>query len=483
MAETTQSQIRAQAGPQEAFLASPADLVIYGGAAGGGKSFALLLEPLRHVRNPQFNAVIFRRTSVQVRNPGGLWDESMKLYPLCGATPREYVLEWQFPSGATVKFAHMEHEKNRLDWQGAQIPLIAFDELTHFTRDQFFYMLSRNRSTSGVRPYMRATCNPTPDDDPVGGWVHELMGWYIGEDGYALLERSGVLRWFVVVSDELRWADDPAALRAQYPGSEPKSFTFILSSVFDNQILLRADPGYLANLMALPLVDRERLLGDQRRGGNWKIKPASGKVFNRAWVVVLDAAPPSTGSSARDVRFWDFAATEKKLASADPDWTVGLRLRQAQTPGGGRLFVVVDVVRVRAAPAELKRLVLATAAQDGPNVAVRWEIEPGSSGKFVNADLVQMLAGYDARGVLPAGDKVQRAAPMAAQALAGNLALVRAEWNQAFLAELHGFPDVAHDDQVDALSGAGAALLALGPVTAAAQVVSREAARELFGSG
>ena len=65
-------QIRAQAGPQEVFLASPADLVIYGGAAGGGKSFALLLEPLRHVRNGQFNAVIFRRTSVQMRNPGGL---------------------------------------------------------------------------------------------------------------------------------------------------------------------------------------------------------------------------------------------------------------------------------------------------------------------------------------------------------------------------------------------------------------------------
>ena len=103
-------------------MTSPADLVIYGGAAGGGKTYALLLEPLRHVSNGQFNAVIFRRTSVQVRNPGGLWDESMKIYPLVNAVPREYVLEWAFPSGATVKFAHMEHDKNRLDWQGSQVP-------------------------------------------------------------------------------------------------------------------------------------------------------------------------------------------------------------------------------------------------------------------------------------------------------------------------------------------------------------------------
>lgn len=304
------TSIRPQRGPQSAFLSSAADLVIYGGAAGGGKSFALLLEPLRHVRNPQFNAVIFRRTSVQVRNPGGLWDESMKLYPLLGGVPREYLLEWQFPSGATIKFAHMEHEKNRLDWQGSQLPLIAFDELTHFTRPQFTYMLSRNRSLCGVRPYMRATCNPVPDDDPIGGWVHEFMGWYIGDDGYALPDRSGIVRWFAVDNDELHWADSAAELHARYPGSAPKSFTFILSSVFDNKILLDADPGYLANLMALPLVDRERLLGDGTRGGNWKIKPSAGKVFDRGWFEIVAAAP----AAGRTVRFWDLAATEKTIA-------------------------------------------------------------------------------------------------------------------------------------------------------------------------
>ena len=121
-------EIRPQPGAQEAFLASEADIAFYGGAAGGGKTWALLLEPLRHAGNPNFGAVVFRRNSVQVRNEGGLWDESAKLYPLVGATPQESTLQWRFPSGAKLKFAHLEHEKTKLDWQGSQIPLIGFDE-------------------------------------------------------------------------------------------------------------------------------------------------------------------------------------------------------------------------------------------------------------------------------------------------------------------------------------------------------------------
>lgn len=439
------NSFRPQAGPQSAFLASPADLVIYGGAAGGGKSFALLLEPLRHVRNAQFNAVIFRRTSVQVRNPGGLWDESMKLYPRVGAKAREYLLEWQFPSGATVKFAHMEHEKNRLDWQGSQIPFIAFDEVVHFTRDQFFYMLSRNRSLCGVRPYIRATCNPTPDDDPVGGWVHEFVGWYLGEDGYALTARSGVVRWFVVVNDELRWADTADELRAHYPGSAPKSFTFILSSVFDNQILLAADPGYLANLMALPLVDRERLLGDGKRGGNWHIKPSAGKVFDRSWFEVVAAAP----DGGRTVRFWDLAATEKTLIKPDPDYTAGVLMRRV-----GNMYYILDAIAEQAAPGRIDTLLRNTASQDGAQVAVRFEREGGASGVRDARNTAALLAGFDVRAVAPQGDKITRAKPLAAQTEAGNVKLVRGAWNDRFLRTLHAFPDGAHDDEVDAAAGA-----------------------------
>ncbi len=452
--------LRPQTGPQEAFLSSGADLCIYGGAAGGGKTWALLLEPLRHVHNRQFACVIFRRTYPQVTNPGGLWDEAMRIYPHLGARPRQSDLTWVFPSGAQVRFAHLQHEGDKYNWQGAQIPLIGFDELTHFSRAQFLYLLSRNRSLSGVRPYMRATTNPDADS-----WVKELLAPWVDDEHPEFPFAPGAVRWFTVENDAVTWVGPDWR---DENGLAGKSLSFVPARVTDNRILLAENPEYLASLRALPLVEQRRLLH-----GDWKVRPAAGKVFNRAWFEVAEVAP----AGGQVVRFWDFAATAKKLASDDPDWTVGVKMRRHEG-----LFFVEDVVRVRAAWPEVKRLVRATATLDGLDVRVGWEIEPGASGKAVSAELVQALAGFDAHGVHPAGDKVQRASGMAAQTLGGHVRLVRGAWNSAYLAELHSFPDVDHDDQVDASSGAFNLLAGVTTVTsAAAAVTSERSVRELFG--
>jgi hypothetical protein len=276
-------EIGPQAGYQQMFMETSADIAIGGGAAGVGKTFALLLEFIRNTPISDFGGVIFRRTSPQIKSEGGLWDTSMQLYPLIGAEPRESDLTWKFPSGSKLKFSHLEYEKNVLDWQGSQIPFIGFDEITHFSKYMFFYLLSRNRSTCGVNPYVRATCNPDPDS-----WVAEFIEWWICQDeispmyGFPIPERAGVLRYFMKDGDNIVWGDSKAEVMerckhiigpmlANAPYIDPndliKSVTFIPGDIYDNKALLSANPAYLGNLMAQDEETKAQLLF-----GNWKVK-------------------------------------------------------------------------------------------------------------------------------------------------------------------------------------------------------------------
>lgn len=429
-----------QPGPQETFLASDADIVIFGGAAGGGKTWALLMQPLRHMGNSQFGGVIFRRTSPQIRNQGGLWDESTQIYPLLNAEPRQTVLEWRFPSGAKLKFAHLQYDLDVHDWQGAQVPFIGFDQLEHFSESQFWYMLSRNRSLCGVHPYVRATVNPDADS-----WVAKLIEWWIDQrTGFAIEERSGVVRWFTRVNNEIQWADTKEELQSDE--QEPKSLTFIPAKLSDNQILMQKDPGYLANLRALSLVDRERLLG-----GNWKIVATAGKIFNRAWFEIVDAVP----AGGKEVRFTDLAASEKKMTnkkpgqSSDPDYTASCKMRRV-----GDVYYILHATAEQMGPTAADRMMVNHASQDGIGCKQRWEEEGGASGVRDSAHITALLAGFDCKGVKPDGDKIVRAKPLAAQAEAGNVKLLRGDWNDRWLNHMHGQPELPHDDEMDAASGA-----------------------------
>lgn len=425
----------------------------------------MLAEPLRHVSNPLFSAIIFRRESPQITNEGGLRDESFKIYPQLGAKLRETDNRWTFPTQATVRFAHLQHDTDVLNWQGSQIPFIGFDELTHFEESQFFYMLSRNRSMSGVKPYVRATTNPDATS-----WVKRFLSPWI-DPTHPLHAESGEIRYMVRRENTIYWyttfeeatRENEILWSAQLkPENVIKTVTFVAARIYDNKILLSENPEYLGNLMALPLVERERLLN-----GDWNILPDAGKVFDRAWFEIVTAAPSGrvepipfylpraqAQQLSRDrqyeVRFWDFAASEKKTKGDDPDWTVGLKLRRIH----GKYYVM-DVIRVRATPGDVKTLMKNIASQDGLYCAIRWEEEGGSSGKFASTDLIEWMSGYDARGVRPQGDKVVRAQGASAQAEATNIKLILdKEWNEPFLTELHHFPDADHDDMVDALSGA-----------------------------
>jgi hypothetical protein len=106
------------------YCATECDLAYYGGSAGSGKSFILLLEVLRHIDDPHFRGVIFRRLTSDITKPGGLWEEAKDLWGPFGCEFKEVTLTAIFPSGARIKFSHMEREDDKKSWQGSQLTFV-----------------------------------------------------------------------------------------------------------------------------------------------------------------------------------------------------------------------------------------------------------------------------------------------------------------------------------------------------------------------
>ncbi len=430
-------------------MSTPADVCVYGGAAGGGKTYGLLLSPLRYKNVKGFRCTIFRKNYNQIFTQGGLWEEAQSLYSgIKGARKRMSDSSWLFDdkNGNTlgkVTFAHIERDEELEKWQGSQICEIGFDELTHFSENTFFFMLSRNRSACGVKPFVRATCNPDSDS-----WVAKFIEWWIDQDtGYPIPERSGAIRWMIRRDETIYWADRKEELWEQFnletdeEKSEPKSVTFIMSSVYDNKELLKVDPGYLANLKALSLIQRERLLK-----GNWKIRSAAGLFFKRTQLgEIFEKVPKDV---VRWVRCWDLAATEKN-EGGDPAYTAGVLIGKRKN---GR-YVIADVINKQMSASDVRKTIKLTAQADRATykrVRVRLPKDPGQAGKDQAESYIKYLAGFDVCAVAETGSKEARAEPMAAQWQAGNFDIVYGPWNEEYLLQLENFPDGKFKDMVDA---------------------------------
>lgn len=463
--------VRANSNPQEAFVKSKADIVVYGGSAGGGKTFGLIIDPLEHIGNPDFRAVIFRRTLDEITKPNGLWDEARKVYQGFGAKPNMKDLHWTFPSGARIQFDHIQYEETVEKYKSAQIDGIYYDQLETFSGKMFWYMMSRSRSVSGIEPYIRATANPDPDcflHDDGNGLGTGLISWWIDpKTGYAIPERDRQWRWFVNYEDKLYWGNTAQEVIDQMPESEkaecmPQSIQFIKATVYDNVTLLRTNPRYLGRLKGLQRIDRYRLLGHPTLGGNWNIKPQSGSYFQKSMFKIVRHIPAGI---TRKVRHWDLAAT-KKTASNDPDWTCGTLMGIDDL---GRIFIL-DQERFREGALEVERRIHNTAVNDGDLVQISIEQEGSASGVgWPTSIIAKALQGYIAKYHRPPGDKESRAKVLSSQAEIGNVFIYCSSmtdidmWIREFLNESELFPDATHDDRVDSACGAYERLLETPP--------------------
>jgi predicted phage terminase large subunit-like protein len=394
--------------------------VFYGGAAGGGKSDALLMAALQYVDVPGYAAILFRRTYTDLELPGGLLPRSHDWLGGTEARFNDRSHTWTFPSGATVSFGYLASALDKYRYKSAEFQFVGFDELTQFDEASYRYLFSRMRRPSTgplsrVPLRMRGASNP---GDVGHAWVKDRFLPKVVADPLTGVESTIVPR-------------DPDSHQVR---------VFVPARLSDNPHLDRE--AYMDNLRRLDPLEAARLAD-----GDWDATEL-GKLFGVGKARFLEARPSDVPKWAR---FWDFAATEAE-DGGDPDYTVGSLV--GRRPDAS--IVVADIVRGRWSPAVVEKVVRETAERDGIATVIRLEKEPGSAGKANVSHFVRrVLLGFDVKGEPATGAKEVRARALAAQWDAENVYLVRGPWNAAFVEELHAFPSKGvHDDQVDATVGA-----------------------------
>lgn len=398
---------------QAAFMLLENKEAFYGGAAGGGKSDALLMCALQHVDIKGYSAIIFRKTYADLVKPGALidrakewlfkfddvrWDEKNKKFEFFRPTEhgRELI--------STLQFGYLENDNDRFNYQGGEYQFVGFDELTHISEVNYRYLFSRMRRLKGSNIPLRVRGAANPPDTDDGKWVYD---------------------------------------RFVNPKTKEKDVVFIPAGLADNPFLDAEE--YSKALDALDPVTRARL-----KEGNWEVQ-RKGNMFKRGWYEFVDAPPPNR----RRVRYWDMAATaidpKKAKKNKDPDYTVGVLMSEANG-----IYYIEDIIHQRVSAQQTQELQRRTAIADGQWTRIREEQEPGSSG----INLIQMKAqnlfrGYNYKGVSSTGSKIQRAEAASAASEQGLIKIVRGCRNvEAFFDEIETFPEGLHDDIVDAFDGA-----------------------------
>lgn len=399
---------------QAAFLLLPHREAFYGGAAGGGKSDALLMAALQYVDVPGYAAIIFRQSYPDLTLPNSIMARAEEWLKGTDARWVDREKTWYFPSGAKLAFGYMANERDKMRYKSAEFQFIGFDELTQFTQTMYIYLMSRLRRLKGMNVPLRMRSASNPGD--IGHeWVRQ--------------------RFVDYKPNIVPGSPSEVIFRTVRP--------FIRAKLSDNPYLDAEE--YKENLNEMDPVTREQLLN-----GDWEIRQAGSKFKQEDFLFVDESEVPK---NLQWVRYWDLAATEPKPGSRnkDPDFTAGGLVAYDGDTGD---WYCRDMQHFREDPARTEANIMRTAEDDTIAVRIFMEQEPGASGKTVIDHFKRkVLVGFNFIGIRSTGNKEVRALIFSSAVGNHRFKLVRGHWNMAFIRECVGFP-LGHDDQVDAISGA-----------------------------
>lgn len=443
-------------------------------AAGGGKSYALLMDPLKYIDDPYYYGVFFRKTVKQLER--SLWPEAKDMYyPFLIETkgPRKGKFKGKaqirekdkviiFPSGAKLEFSYLDTDKDaKENWQGSQLTAAYFDEFGHFTEFVFNYIRTRMRSKSKYKSYIRCSLNPEPNH-----FVLKYLNRFIGDDGFAIKEYSGRLAYYILDKGELITSWSKEELLEKYPLKKPRTYTFIPSSLEDNKKMLESNEDYASDLEANDPANAEMLLK-----GNWKYKPAANGVFEKSTIIVVDKVP----FNAKYLRAWDKASSKPAKEGGnskqlDPDYTASVKFAKDKN---GFVYISGDYVRspdgtkrgrFRETPGVRDQYIEQQALEDGDDVTIYLPKDPGQAGEVEFQESAKKLQklGFTVKKDPSASNKSKRLRfePFAAACYTGNVLWVKDSFDPALwdyiILELENFDgdknNGYHDDFVDVFS-------------------------------
>lgn len=405
--------------------------VMYGGAAGGGKSEALLTAAAQYVDVPGYAALILRRSYRDLALPGALMDRAMTWWRNTEAHWDGTNYRWTFPSGAKIQFGYLEHEGDETRYQSAEFQRILFDELTQFSQAQYTYMFSRIRRLRGseIPVGMRSASNP-------GGvghlWVKKRWGLPDGR-------------------------------------THSNNRIFVPARLEDNPHL--DQDTYELSFLELSEVTRAQL-----RYGDWTAQNLGGQ-FDPAWFTIIKSSEvPDKQFHTGQVRHWDLGSSEPTEIDPNPDYTAGCHLLKANKMpekirkrlvedirAGAQIdmptppfWYILNMKRAQTHSGGVEEMLRMTAHLDGKSVPISIEQERGATGKLLIENYRRnILSGFQVHRLWTSGDKETRAGLVGGQASQGRYFVVEGDWTGAFLDEASLFKtkDI-HDDQIDGLSGA-----------------------------